>query len=330
MRSRVRLGAHAPGARKVGGCADKDHGVAKLSRPEPKDDRQMTDTQPKQAETAGRVRGGLQAENALTWQGEPFRGPYHRRARCYGPEPLIKKHRLKSGEILITRWTVRRRYGDRPWQGRGMTVALLSEPVAQRRHRQSEGDRGRHGAGHRPEPDPAPSARHPGRRHAQRHRAREADDLAPRADVFPWGGAGLGEEDAEPGRDEAGRDRPGRHVGDHTGGAAVRAVPARGEPEADKDARDHAQRLRPYGERPEVPARARRARDGREGHTRTLTLFYAQAPSVPRGAVGCRDARGSRTSRGFVPVFRRYHDRNLRQIDPSWAAGCLSEILDLK
>src|SRR6516162_9531209 len=105
MRSRVRLGAHVPGARKAGGCADKDHGVAKLSRPEPKDNRQMTDTQPKQAETGGRVRGGLQGENALSRQGEPFRGPYDRRARCYGQEPLIKKHRLKCGEILITRWT---------------------------------------------------------------------------------------------------------------------------------------------------------------------------------------------------------------------------------
>ena len=87
MRSRVRLGAHAPGARKVGGCADKDHGVAKLSRPEPKDNRQMTDTQPKQAETAGRVRGGLLGENALSRQGKPFRGPQHCRARYYGPEP---------------------------------------------------------------------------------------------------------------------------------------------------------------------------------------------------------------------------------------------------
>src|SRR6516165_11634309 len=104
----------------------------------------MTDTQPKQAETGGRVRGGLQGENALSRQGEPFRRPYDRRARCYGQEPLIKKHRLKCGEILITRWTVRGRYGDRPWQGRGMAIVLLSEPVAQRRHRLVEGDRGRH------------------------------------------------------------------------------------------------------------------------------------------------------------------------------------------
>ena len=62
MRSRVRLGAHAPGARKVGGRADKDHGVAKLSRPEPEDNRQVTDTQPKQAETAAAYAAACKAK----------------------------------------------------------------------------------------------------------------------------------------------------------------------------------------------------------------------------------------------------------------------------
>jgi hypothetical protein len=60
-----RLGAHAPGARKVDGCADKDYSVAKLTRSQAKDHWQMTDTQPKQPETADGVRGGLQGENAL-------------------------------------------------------------------------------------------------------------------------------------------------------------------------------------------------------------------------------------------------------------------------
>ncbi len=65
----------------------------------------MSDTQSKQRETADGTVGGRERERTLARQCDLSRGPGHRYPRRHTPERLVRKYRVKCGEILIAGMT---------------------------------------------------------------------------------------------------------------------------------------------------------------------------------------------------------------------------------